>query len=105
MKIRFVRIAFSALCVLTCINAFSQEAGIHGRVLDSRTAEPIAKATVAIRERKIETRTSDTGEFDLPAVAPGEIELYVTTVGYALVRRKIEVLPATPLDLEILLGP
>src|SRR5262245_55863646 len=105
MKNRFAWIVFSAACLLSCNNAFSQEAVIHGRVLDSRTAEPIAKATVAIRDRKIETRTSDNGEFDLPAVAPGEIELYVTTVGYALVRKKIEVLPSTPLDLEILLGP
>jgi hypothetical protein len=88
-----------------CPQAHAQDARIHGKVLDSRTAEPISKATVSIRDRKIETRTSETGEFELPAIAPGEIELYVTTVGYALVRKKIEVARDMPLEIEILLGP
>jgi CarboxypepD_reg-like domain/TonB-dependent Receptor Plug Domain len=77
---------------------------LHGRVLDSRTGEPVAKATVAIRELNVETRTNDSGEFDLAEVPPGEIELQVTTVGYSLVRRKIDVGDA-PIELEILLGP
>jgi hypothetical protein len=77
---------------------------LYGRVLDSRTGEPIAKATVAIRELNIETRTNDNGEFDLPDVPPGQIELQVTTVGYSLVRRKLDVTDA-PIELEILLGP
>jgi hypothetical protein len=96
---------FAAIALLSGVDGFSQETTIHGKVLDSRTAEPIAKATVSIRDRKIETGTSANGEFELPAIAPGEIELYVTTVGYALVRKKIEVLPSTPIELEILLGP
>src|SRR5262249_50754069 len=86
-------------------NARAQTVTIHGRVLDSRTGEPIEKATVSIRDRKRETRTSGSGEFDLPEVLPGEVELYVTTVGYALVRKKIDVSPSTPVELEILLGP
>ena len=86
-------------------NADAQSVKIHGKVLDSRTSEPIAKATVSIRDRKIETRTDASGEFDLAGVGPGEIELYVTTVGYALIRKKLEVSPSTPVELEILLGP
>jgi hypothetical protein len=86
-------------------DGFAQGTRIHGRVLDSRTAEPLAKATVAVRERKIETQTGDSGEFELQDVGPGDIELHVTTVGYALVRTKITVLPGTPVELEIMLGP
>src|SRR5690242_11201254 len=64
---------------------------LHGRVLDSKTGEPIAKATVAIRDQALETRTNDNGEFELTEVPAGEIELQVTTVGYGLVRRKLEI--------------
>jgi hypothetical protein len=92
------------LLVLALWMAPPQSAAIRGKVLDSRTLEPISKATVSIRDRKIETRTSENGEFDLPDVAPGEIELYVTTVGYALVRRNLTV-SSTPLEVEIVLGP
>jgi hypothetical protein len=60
---------------------------------------------VSIRDRKLETRTGDNGEFELRDVAPGEVELYVTTVGYALVRKNLDVSESTPIELEILLGP
>jgi len=105
VKSGIVLVAFIASAFLFSINAQGQAVRIHGKVLDSRTSEPIEKATVSIRDRKFETRTSSSGEFELAEVAPGEIEIYVTTVGYALVRRKIEVLPSIPVELEILLGP
>jgi Carboxypeptidase regulatory-like domain/TonB-dependent Receptor Plug Domain len=82
-----------------------QTASVRGRVLDSRTLEPIEKATVSIRDRRIETRTTANGEFELSEVPPGEIELYVTTVGYALIRKKLDVALSTPVEVEILLGP
>jgi len=102
---RFVRVVLIASMYLCSANLHAQAARIHGKVLDSRTSEPIAKATVSIRDRKIETRTADNGEFELTDIEPGEIELYVTTVGYALLRKKIDVSPATPVEIEILLGP
>src|SRR5262245_14686944 len=82
-----------------------QNVRLHGRVLDSRTNEPIAKALVSIRERKIETTTNDQGEFEIADVQPGEVELYVTTVGYGVIRKKINVTAGTPVEIEILLGP
>jgi len=82
-----------------------QNVRFRGRVLDSRTNEPIAKALVSIRERKIETTTNDLGEFEIAEVQPGEVELYVTTVGYGVIRKKIDVTPGTPVEIEILLGP
>src|SRR5262245_20927188 len=82
-----------------------QTASIRGRVLDSRTLEPIEKALVSIRDRRIEIRTGANGEFELREAPAGEIELYVTTVGYALVRKKLDVAPSAALDVEILLGP
>jgi hypothetical protein len=94
----------SMLLSLLLLMIQPQAPAIRGRVVDSRTMEPIAQALVSIRDRKIETRTSDNGEFVLSEMAPGEVELYVTTVGYALVRRKLEIVGA-PIDVEVLLGP
>ena len=94
------------LVLAASLDSFAAQAPtIHGRVLDSRTNEPIAKALVSIRDRKIETTTNENGEFSLEAVQPGDIELYVTTVGYGLVRKKIEISAGIPIDIEILLGP
>src|SRR4051812_8931537 len=97
--------SFLVFCLL-CFSSTAvarQNVRFHGKVLDSRTNEPIAKALVSIRDRKIETTTNDNGEFEIAEVAPGEIELYVTTVGYSLIRKKIEVSAGTPVEIEILL--
>src|SRR5436190_828226 len=98
MRSVFLAAGAITLWVASVMPLLAQDGGIHGRVLDSRTNEPIAKATVSVRDRKLETRTSETGYFDLPGIAPGEIELYVTTVGYALVRKKIELRESFPLE-------
>jgi len=98
-------IPIPVLLILFLLIAPPQTSAIRGRVLDSRTLEPIEKATVSIRDHRIETRTGANGEFELPALPAGEVELYVTTVGYALVRKKLELNPPTPLEVEVLLGP
>src|SRR2546421_3718930 len=82
-----------------------QSVRLYGRVLDSRTNEPIAKALVSIRERKIQSATNEAGEFELLDVQPGSIELYVTTVGYSFIRKKIDITPGMPIEIELLLGP
>src|SRR6267143_2032969 len=76
-----------------------QNVRLHGTVRDSRTNEPIAKALVSIRDLKIETTTDENGDFEIADVPPGDVELYVTTVGYTLIRRKIAVQPGTPVDI------
>ena len=102
MKSGFLLIVF--FLGLVC-EAPAQTSRFHGRVLDSRTNEPIAKALVSIRDRRIETTTNDKGEFEIAEVPAGEVELYVTTVGYSLVRKKIDVTAGIPVEIEILLGP
>jgi hypothetical protein len=104
MKIGLALIAFT-VTVFSGGIVSAQEASIRGRVIDSRSAEPIAKATVSIRDRKVETQTSSDGKFEVSGVAPGEIELYITTVGYALDRKKIDVPPSGSIEIEIFLGP
>jgi hypothetical protein len=94
-----------ALLFMTGTIHARQNVRFHGKVRDSRTNEPIAKALVSIRDLKIETTTDENGEFEIADVPPGEVELYVTTVGYSLIRRKIAVQPETPVEIEIFLGP
>ncbi|HYR91306.1 MAG TPA: TonB-dependent receptor [Terriglobia bacterium] len=82
-----------------------QNVRLHGTVRDSRTNELIAKALVSIRDLKIQATTDESGEFEIADVPPGEVELYVTTVGYTVIRRKIAVQAGTPVEIEIFLGP
>src|SRR5438132_11799969 len=103
MKFRLRLIVLTGMMLLCITNVHAQTSRLHGRVVDSRTGEPIAKATVSIRDRKIEARTADDGEFELTDVAPGEIELYVTTVGDAPVRKKVDVSASTTIDIELTL--
>jgi CarboxypepD_reg-like domain len=93
------------LCLVTSGIANAQTATLHGRVLDSRTGEPIARVTVSIREQKLETRTNSNGEFELTGIQAGEVEVHVTTVGYSLIRKKLDTQASTQTELEILLGP
>ena len=75
---------------------------VKGRVLDARTGEPIDKALVSIRERQLQTRTDAAGAFELRDVPAGAAELYVTTVGYGLVKKPIEV--NGPVEVTVMLG-
>jgi hypothetical protein len=77
---------------------------LRGKVLDLQTGEPIAKALVSIRDQKLEAVTDAFGQFQLSGVRPVEVELYVTTVGYGLVRKKIQLLPGRDAELELFLG-
>ena len=59
---------------------------LGGKIVDAKTGEGIAKALVSIREHSLNTVTDQNGAFHFAAVAPGEIELYVSTVGYQLLK-------------------
>jgi len=98
------------LLLASGVNSLGQEAGrsasgsvsLSGRVLDARTGEPIAKALVSIRALNLETVTGPDGRFLLLAVPVGWADIYVTTVGYGLFRKKVNLQEDT--ELEILLG-
>jgi outer membrane cobalamin receptor len=77
---------------------------IRGRVVDFQTGEPIARALVAIRSQGIESTTDAEGRFELRGVAPGEIEVYASTVGYGLIKQKITIPVGANFEVELLLG-
>ena len=77
---------------------------VRGKVFDFKTREAIDKAVVSIRDQYIETTTDHEGRFELRKVSPGSVELYVATVGYGLVRTRIDVAAGSTVELELLLG-
>jgi len=64
---------------------------LSGRVVDARSGEPVAKVKIVVSGSSQNTITDETGAFKLTDVAPGELSLYITTVGYGLVKKTINV--------------
>jgi hypothetical protein len=62
-----------------------------GKVVDSRSGEPIAKVKVNVNGSEQGATTDDQGNFTLTNVPAGEVDLYITTVGYGLVKKTLTV--------------
>jgi hypothetical protein len=77
---------------------------IHGKVIDLKSGEPIAKALVAIRSQHLQTVTSATGEFQIDDVLPGRADLYVSAVGLVLLREKLDLQAGITNEVQLLLG-
>ena len=81
---------------------------ITGRIVDLHTGEPIAKASVSIAGQaqtagRIAT-TSDDGRFQLVNVPAGTYELRISTVGYGLLKKRVELTAGATLSLDLKLG-
>lgn len=90
-----IRVAFSAiLAALTMAQASlrAQETGaVTGHVVDARTGAGLERVLVLMEPAGPSTRTDAAGAFTLPAVPAGPQRLYVSIVGYILVRRELTV--------------
>ncbi len=100
-------LAIILLCAAGTV--YAAQGGAHsitlrGRVIDFKTGEPIAKALVSIRGQNLQTVTDENGRFELSNVAPGDAELYVSTIDYGLLKQRIQVGAGEPKELELLLG-
>jgi outer membrane cobalamin receptor len=71
--------------------------------VDAQTGEPIAKALVQVKGRKLAAVTDAKGRFTLEGVPAGPAEVAVTTVGYGVAQRTVEVGPETG-ELELRLS-
>lgn len=83
---------------------FPSATSIRGRVIDFKTEEAIAKALVAIRSQQLQAITDENGRFEMQNVLPGRVDLYVSTVGYGLLKQSIEVQAGVENNVELLLG-
>ena len=64
-------------------------ARLTGRVVDARTGEPVAKVKVIVTASDASTTTDDQGQFVLSDLPTGEVDLYVTTVTFGLVKKLV----------------
>jgi hypothetical protein len=78
--------------------------GIDGRVVDLRTGEPIAKAAVSVGGSKLVATTGADGRFTLSSVPAGAVELRISTVGYGLLKRTVEVGAGASVEVDLRLG-
>ncbi len=76
---------------------------LHGRVVDARTGEPIAKVRVVANDDQ-STTTNEKGEFTFENLAAGQVALYITTVNYGLVKKTITLKEGDNSDLRIALN-
>src|SRR3954463_7708015 len=95
--------AIAVSCFLTLSTAVSaQQPGIiSGRVIDGRTGVGLDKVLVLIENGGPSTQTDTAGTFRLASIPPGHHKLYVSVIGYILVRRDVQVSAGAVLDLTI----
>lgn len=91
---------------------------LHGRVVDARTGEPIAKVRVVasgVESGRLRghssagaidqsTTTDEKGEFTFENLAVGQLSLYITTVNYGLVKKTIVLKEGANNDIRIALN-
>ncbi len=84
-------IAISSFGVASTAVYGQQPGSISGRVVDARTGAGIDKVLVLVENGGPSTQTDGTGAFRIAPVAAGSHKLYISVVGYILVRRDVQV--------------
>jgi hypothetical protein len=85
----------------TAAQTLDRAGSLTGRVVDARTAAPIAKVLVIVEGTRLSAQTGDDGRFSLPQVPTGQRRLYVSVVGYILVQREVQIGAGQTLDVLI----
>jgi outer membrane receptor protein involved in Fe transport len=94
----------SIVLVFTTAVAQNRPARLSGRVVDARTGEPIAKVKVIVSGSDQSTTTDDNGAFVLENLSAGQVDLYITTVTYGLVKKTIAVREGDNTEIQIALN-
>ena len=83
-------------------SAAAPEVGsIGGRVLDATTAAPLAGVVVEVQTTGHSVRTDDNGRFVLADIPAGRHALFVSTIGYGLARRDVDVPAGARTELDV----
>jgi hypothetical protein len=102
--VRFRRafcVAFSLLAAAPTSVSAQQPGTISGRVVDARTGAGIEKVLVLVEDGGPSTQTDATGAFRVAPISAGRHRLYVSVVGYILVRREVQVPAGGSVDVTI----
>ena len=99
-----------ALVWLASAPALAQDAApaatgtVRGVVVDRADGTAIGDVSVRVQDAGAPVKTDAEGRFELAGVPAGQRTLYVSVVGFILVKRPIDVRPGEPLDLTIALS-
>ena len=74
-------------------------ATIRGVVLDRSDGSPIADVSVRLQDAKSAVKTDAEGRFELTGVSPGHHVVYVSVVGFILVKRPVDVAPGATVEI------
>lgn len=76
--------------LLVCFSGFAQEAKtIAGRIIDTQTKQPLAGATILIKESGISTISDNSGNYIISLPVSGKQTFIVSHVGYEIVEQTI----------------
>ena len=99
--LRTISVAISCFGVLPT-PIYAQAAGsISGRVVDARSGAGLEKVLVLVEDGGPSTQTDGTGAFKVATISAGPHRLYVSVIGYILVRREVLVPAGGNIDLTI----
>jgi len=109
---RIPLLAFLLLCPFVTDMAAQQtsnqsqtvRATLHGTVADARSGESIAKVKVVIRGTDLSATTDAKGEFTIENTPTGQIDLYITTVNYGLVKKSVIIKDGITNEVQIVLS-
>jgi len=90
------KVAVFAICVCTCIFAFGQaEMGTIAGVVKDTTGAVVADAQVVVKNLATNaertTTSGNLGQYDVPALPPGNYQVSVSKAGFKTYQTKIEV--------------
>jgi hypothetical protein len=88
---RSATIAVSCFLTLSTAVSAQQPGIISGRVIDGRTGVGLDKVLVLIEDGGPSTQTDATGAFRIAPITAGSHKLFVSVVGYILVRKIVQV--------------
>src|SRR6476469_7495017 len=96
-------LALAVAAVLAAPAAAQGPARITGRVLDAVSQAPVPNAEV--RAGELLASSGADGAFALGSVPPGRVELRVRRIGYAPLRRILELVPGLEQTVSLALEP
>ena len=91
------------MLTLLAILLLQASGSIHGRLIDGKTGEPIARAQVVLSESRRTAATDENGRFEFPSVPQGAVTIYANVAGYSLAKKTVD--SAASADIEVILVP
>jgi hypothetical protein len=101
MKSALIRLTLSLLVLCLSVTVQAQTSIITGKVTDEKTKEPIQSAVIEVKGKQFKTTTDALGNYRLPSVPAGKIEISATNVGFADKILSLSVTPGQILVIDI----